>query len=209
MHNNQQSRFHRLAFKVSVALLVVAGVAGAGYAFLPSMTGEAVAAGEGKKAKASQSAPAEQRDDSPFAQHSKQAGAKACRDVFTVLGPIMASGSSYKTATFWNQKEGDKHAISTLAGLNFDTPDFKGNGAGLVYSAPVNGGCEGISVRVVPVQGTCPDFAASLADNVVETEDLYGVPLMMLKSGAKVMAMPAGDNMCVAITTMFANGALE
>jgi len=152
--------------------------------------------------------PADQAQQTPFDDHARQAGIKACKDVFSTLGAVMAADSSYRTATFWNQKEADKHATASLAGLEFSHPDLKGKGAGVIYAAPVGKGCEGLSVRIVPVPGTCPDFVATLQDGVAQREDLSGVELLILKSGARVMALPAGST-CLAVTTVFANGKLE
>ncbi len=153
--------------------------------------------------------PTGQTPQTPFEDHIKQAGIKTCKDVFPTLGTVMSADSDYRTATFWNQKEADKHAVGSLAGLNFNHPGLQGKGAGVVYAAPVGKSCEGLSVRIVPVSGKCPDFTATLQNDVAQREDLNGVDLLILKSGARVMALPASDSTCLAITTVFANGKLE
>lgn len=192
-----------LSSRIKLAAFLTLSVLGAGSAagYLLSTTSFAQAQASKK--------PAEQTPPTPFDDHIKQAGIKACKDVFSTLGTVMSAHSDYRTATFWNQKEADKHATGSLAGLNFNHPSLQGKGVGVVYAAPVGKSCEGISVRVVPVPGTCSDFTASLQNDVAQREDLNGVELLMLKSGAKVMTVPASDNTCLAVTTVFANGKLE
>lgn len=209
MKHEQTPFMKHKACRLMAALLVAGGLTTIGYMLLPSMTSDAAAAGEGKKAQGRKPDANAKDPESPFDIHARQAAASTCHDVFTTLGSVMAAESAYRAATFWNQQAANKHAISSFAGLNFNTPDFRGAGAGIVYSAPVNGNCEGISVRIVPVPGKCSDFVGSLSSDVMQREDLNGVPLTMLKSGAKVMAIQAGADTCVAVTTLFANGALE
>lgn len=188
--NARQLRLTKLSAFMAVALIATAS------------TNSAAHAQAEKK-------PANQAQQTPFDDHARQAGIKACKDVFPTLGAVMAADSAYRTATFWNQKEADKHATASLAGLGFSHPDLKGAGAGVIYAAPVGKGCEGLSVRIVPVPGTCPAFIATLQDDVAQREDLIGVELLILKSGVRVMALPASDSTCLAVTTVFANGKLE
>lgn len=192
----------RFAYGLMTTVLLGAGVVGGSLALLPSLAVHA----EAQTAKSDATGP---KDNDLFVDHSKQAGVTTCRELFSSLGSLAVADSSYRMATFWNQKAGNKHAIGTLAGLRFETPALRGQGAGVVYGAPVNGSCEGVSVRIVPVPGKCSDFVASLSNNVVQREDLNGVPLVMFASGAKVMAIETGANICVAVTTVFGNGALE
>lgn len=195
------------SYKVMAALLTAGALTVAGYTFLPLMMEKANASGDEQSLNADKAAA---KDVSPFELHATQAGVTACKDVFTTLGSVMASDSEYRTASFWNQEAGDNHAIGSIAGLNFNSPDFRGKGAGVVYGAPVNGSCEGVSVRIVPVSTNCTDFVNSFEKETMQREDLNGVALMMFNSGAKVMALPVADtNSCVAITTIFGNGELE
>lgn len=194
--NNQRSTLFKLP---AFIVLAVIALTSAGYLLSATVSGQAQ----------SDNKPAEAAVKTPFDEHAQQAGIKSCKDVFSTLGGVMAADSNYRTATFWNQREADSHATGSLAGLAFDHPTLKGKGAGVVYTAPVGNNCEGVSVRIVPVPGTCSAFTASLEGDVAQREDLNGVELLMLKSGAKVMTLPVSEAACVAVTTVFANGKLE
>lgn len=193
---------------------VVAGVViNGGGIDLPSLAqaaekGKAASAGQAttEGARAGQAPNAAERPVTLFDEHIGKAGLAACKDVFPVLGLAATSGSAFSASSSWNETEPSAHAVQSLVGMAFNTDVFKGNGASVVYSAPVGGKCEGLFVRVVPVAQDCKSFQATLPKESKLSADLGGTPLISLPSGWQTMLVPSAGNGCVVITTTRAAG---
>ncbi|NTG30087.1 hypothetical protein G6L33_22290 [Agrobacterium rhizogenes] len=141
-----------------------------------------------------------------FDEHIGKAGLSACKEIFPLLGLAATSGSAFSASSSWNETEPSAHAVQSLVGMTFNTDVFKGNGASVVYSAPVAGKCEGLFVRVVPIAQDCKSFQATLSKESKLSGDLGGTPLISLPSGWQTMLVPSAGNGCVVITTTRAAG---
>lgn len=138
--------------------------------------------------------------DTPFDKHISQAGIHGCAKVFSALGQALTLGSSYAVKTQWNDTSADTHTLQAVAGMSYDTSDYKGQAAGIVFASPIDQGCEGNLVRVVPFPKTCQEVVATLPQGSKLSETLSGTPLYDIGNNAnQVLLVPAG-NSCVVVT---------
>ena len=138
-----------------------------------------------------------------FNEHIDQAGVTACREVFPALGFVAASGSTFNATTSWSEKDSNDHSIFSIVGMSFNSDQFRGNGASIIFSAPTpaKGGCEGSFVRVVPVGVDCNTFAGTLPKESKLGPSLQGLPVITLPSGVQTILLPSAGNGCVVLTT--------
>lgn len=138
-----------------------------------------------------------------FNEHVEQAGVTACKEVFPALGFVAASGSTFNATTSWSEKDANDHSIFSVVGMSFNSDQFRGSGASVVYSAPTpaKGGCEGSFVRVVPVGVDCNTFAGTLPKDSKLGPSLQGLPVITLPSGVQTILLPSAGNGCVIMTT--------
>ncbi|EJK82476.1 hypothetical protein [Rhizobium sp. AP16] len=144
--------------------------------------------------------------DTPFLQHTKQAGLQSCSTVFPVLGELLTSGAQYNVQSVWNNQAADKHAVQALVGMNYATQGYSGPAAGVVFAAPVASGCEGSMVRVAPFTASCPDISAKFPNGskLVNTLGQVGV-YELANDGGDAMLLPTGNG-CVVISVASAAG---
>lgn len=144
--------------------------------------------------------------DTPFLQHTKQAGLQSCSTVFPVLGELLTSGTQYNVQSVWNNKAADKHAVQALVGMNYATQGYSGPAAGVVFAAPVASGCEGSMVRVAPFTASCPDISAKFPNGskLVNTLGQVGI-YELANDGGDAMLLPTGNG-CVVISVASAAG---
>ena len=154
----------------------------------------------------SQPAIAETRTDkpglaeTPFLEHSRQAGLKACSTVFPVLGEMLANGAKYSVTSSWNTKAPDKHAIEALVGMDYTSNGYSGPAAGVVYAAPVGSDCEGAMIRVTPIAAPCANIPSSLPQGSKLANTLGQVAVYSLgNNGGNALLLPSG-NSCVVIS---------
>ncbi|WP_039973847.1 hypothetical protein [Rhizobium sp. AP16] len=161
---------------------------------------DAAAAGDSGAAPA---AAATDQEKTIFNEHIDQAGVTACREVFPALGFVAASGSTFNATTSWSEKDSNDHSIFSIVGMSFNSDQFRGSGASVIFSAPTpaKGGCEGSFVRVVPVGVDCNTFAGTLPKDSKLGPSLQGLPVVTLPSGVQTVLLPSAGNGCVVLTT--------
>lgn len=189
-----------------VAALCLGGlalVAGAGLGAMQVPAVRALMEGETAPSTAASDPPA---PDTPFQAHAKEAGLKACANVFPVLGQLLAGGAHYSLRTDWNVAAPDKHAVRSLLGLDLRSQDYSGPATGIVFAAPNGDACEGAMVRIVPYLQPCASVAAALPEGSTLSNALGATQVYDLanKSG-QVLLLPA-DQTCVVITLAQATG---
>jgi hypothetical protein len=138
-------------------------------------------------------------ETTPFENQAKQANLKACGKTFVDLGKAAAANGDYMAMSEWNESQADAHSIQSVIGMNFKNAQGLGNGASVVFAAPVQGGCEGNMVRIVPTPQNCGEVAKGLGLQSNQVTSLSNVPVATTKSGARIMLLPAG-NTCVIVT---------
>lgn len=136
----------------------------------------------------------------PFVQHVRQAGLKACAAAYPALGQMMAGGSPYAVISSWNRKAPDAHSIQALAGLSLNTPEYKGPAAGVVLAAPSPSGCEGNAVRVVPLPQSCAAVVKELPQGSQLVRNLSGTLVYELGAGRGQLMLLSSAASCVAIS---------
>lgn len=138
--------------------------------------------------------------NTPFLAHAKQAGLRACSNVFPVLGQLLTNGAQYNVQSAWRNAEPDNHAVQALVGLDYATQDYSGPAAGIVFAAPTEAGCEGTMVRVTPFSKACGDVSASLARGSTLQNTLGQVAVYDLaNNGGQALLVPSG-NSCVVVS---------
>jgi hypothetical protein len=138
--------------------------------------------------------------DTPFLQHARQAGLKACSTVFSTLGSILTNGSQYGVQSSWNTETPDKHAVRALVGMDYATGNYRGPAAGIVFAAPASSACEGTMVRVAPFSVSCANIPSLLPDGSRLTNNLGRVAVYSLGSNqGDALLLPAGET-CVVIS---------
>jgi hypothetical protein len=144
--------------------------------------------------------------DTPFLQHTKQAGLQACSSVFPGLGELLTNGTNYGVQSIWNNEAADKHVVQALVGMNYASEGYSGPAAGVVFAAPTASACEGTMVRVAPFTAACADIPAILPKGSKLTNNLAQISVYELPdNGGNAMLLPTGNN-CVVISVASATG---
>ncbi|MBA8903906.1 hypothetical protein [Phyllobacterium sp. P30BS-XVII] len=138
--------------------------------------------------------------DVPFRSHISQAGIRTCANLFPVLGQALTFGSTYAVNTQWNDSFPDAHSIKAVAGMSYDTPEYKEQAAGVVVASPMAGGCEGTFVRVAPFQKPCQDVIATLPQGSKLAETLSGTPYYNLANNSGQALLISSGNSCVVVS---------
>lgn len=141
--------------------------------------------------------------NNPFGQQAEQMGVKNCAALFSVLGETLAVNSQYSAQMIWHQKEADRHAVQSLVGQVYSTDNNISKGAGAVFAAPVNGGCEGMMVRTVLAPQSCTDIVKDQLPKGAERQnDLTETAVFRLPDKGYVMMIPASTASCVVVTAL-------
>lgn len=139
-------------------------------------------------------------ENSPFAQHTRNAGVQTCRPLFVALGGALTAGSKYSVQTQWDKTQPNAHSLQALVGLSYQGQQYTGAAAGVVFAGPHGNSCEGDMVRVTPLPQTCASVAAALPKGSAAGADLSGVSLYSLPNGqGQVLLVPSG-NACVVVS---------
>ncbi|MFK0165098.1 hypothetical protein [Rhizobium sp. NPDC090279] len=200
----EQAKPRRRRWKATaLSLLAIAIVGAAGYAAVRydvvgnPLSQPAVAASND----ANQALP-----DTPFLQHTKQAGLQSCSTVFPVLGGLLTNGTQYNVQSIWNNEAADKHTVQALVGMNYATQGYNGPAAGIVFAAPVASGCEGSMVRVAPFTASCPEVSTKFPNGSKLVNNLGQIGVYELgNQGGEAMLLPTGNG-CVVISVASAAG---
>jgi hypothetical protein len=183
---------------LGVVLVVGLGLAGLQYAGVLTVFRQTTSA---KAAGPDPSLP-----NTPFLAHAKQAGLRACSNVFPVLGQLLTNGAKYNVQTAWRNPEPDNHAVQALVGLDYATQGYSGPGAGVVFAAPNGEVCEGTMVRVTPFPKACNEVPAILAQGSTLENTLGQVAVYKLaNNGGQALLLPAGST-CVVVSVAAAGG---
>lgn len=141
--------------------------------------------------------------DTLFAAHANQAGIRACGNVFPTLGAVLTAGTQYNIQSDWNASEPDKHAIRSLVGMNIKASDYVGPAAGMIFAAPMESGCEGTMLRIVPFPQPCQEVAAKLPEESSKKSDLIQTSVYDLgNNGGQLLLLPSGATACVGISIL-------
>jgi hypothetical protein len=135
----------------------------------------------------------------PFDNQVKQANLKACSKTFIDLGKAASANGDYMAMSEWNQAQPEAHSIQSIIGMNFKNAQGLRNGASVVFAAPVQNGCEGNMVRIVPTPQSCNDVAKGLGLQRNQVTELSNVPVATTKTGIRFMLLAAA-NSCVIVT---------
>lgn len=140
------------------------------------------------------------KGDTPFQEHISQAGIRACANLFPVLGQALTFGATYAVNTQWNKTSPDAHSVQAVAGMSYNTPEYKEQAAGVVVASPMAAGCEGTFVRVAPFQKPCKEVIATLPQGSTLAETLSGTPLYSLANNSGQALLISSGTSCVVVS---------
>jgi hypothetical protein len=152
------------------------------------------------EATAQAQAPESAKSDTPFHKHISQAGISTCANLFPVLGQALTFGSTYAVNTQWNKTSPDAHSVQAVAGMSYDTPEYKEKAAGVIVASPAAAGCEGTFVRVAPFQKPCQEVVATLPQGSTLAETLSGTPYYNLANNSGQALLISSGNSCVVVS---------
>ena len=136
----------------------------------------------------------------PFQAQVGQLGVRKCANLFSALGQTVALGSDFSGQVQTEKAAPDAHGVVGVLGMNYNTPAYKAQAAGVVVATPVGTKCEGQLVRVAPFQRACKDVVAMLPAGSVTAGSLSGVPLYNLGGNQGQAMLVAAGNACVVVT---------
>jgi hypothetical protein len=136
-----------------------------------------------------------------FQAQAAQLGIKSCAPLFATLGDTLTRGTTFASTAQAQQGAPNDHGAHAVVGMKYDTPNYKGQAAGVVYTAPTKaGGCEGNLVRVAPFPQSCPDVVRQLPQGSTLATTLSGTPLYNLGGNqGQALLVPSGAG-CVVVT---------
>ncbi|ESJ04717.1 hypothetical protein B551_0217800 [Cupriavidus sp. HPC(L)] len=151
---------------------------------------------------AAQAAPANapQGAAATFQKQAADLGIKSCANLFATLGDSLTRGTTYASNASTQKDAPNDHAAQALVGMRYDTPNYKGQSAGVIFTSPTKTGCEGGLVRVAPFPQSCPDVVKQLPQGSTLATTLSGTPLYNLGGNqGQALLVPSG-NSCVVVT---------
>ncbi|NSX02691.1 hypothetical protein [Cupriavidus gilardii] len=151
---------------------------------------------------AAQAAPAnaQQNAAASFQKQAADLGIKSCANLFAALGDSLTRGTTYASNAATQKDAPNDHAAQAVVGMRYDTPNYKGQSAGVVFTSPTKSGCEGGLVRVAPFPQSCPDVVKQLPQGSTLATTLSGTPLYNLGGNqGQALLVPSG-NSCVVVT---------
>lgn len=135
-----------------------------------------------------------------FQEQAGKLGVRRCANLFAALGQSATNGSTYAVQVQANQAAPDAHVVAGVAGITYDTPQYKGQAAGIALAAPVGQSCEGQMVRVAPFQQPCPAMLTQLPSGSTVAANLSGVPLYNLGGNQGQALLLTSGATCVVVT---------
>jgi hypothetical protein len=144
-------------------------------------------------------APAAQPVDA-FRQQADRLAVQRCANLFSAIGQTATAGSTYAVQVHANRENPDAHAVQGVVGITYDTPEIRGQAAGVVLAAPVGNACEGQLVRVAPFQQPCDEVVGLLPAGSTGAATLAGVPLYNLGGNQGQALLVTSGNSCVVVT---------
>ena len=134
-----------------------------------------------------------------FAASLVKAGAGACaKQVDALAGATMGGVATYNTAAHWSLARPETRPVSVFIGQKFAAAGVP-YGASGVFAAPNGqGGCDGMSVQVVPSPLSCAKLRETLSSRGKQVGDLAGIPLME-DAGSQTMLVPTAADTCVLV----------
>lgn len=170
------------------ALAVVAGLAAS-----PDAAAQSQAAANAQP-------PAAQNAVATFQNQATQLGIKSCAGLLGSLGDSLTRGAIYASNLQAQKDAVNDHAAQGVVGMKYDTPDYKGQAAGVIFTSPTKSGCEGNLVRVAPFPQACPDVVRLLPQGSTLATTLSGTPLYTLGGNqGQALLVPSGAG-CVVVT---------
>jgi hypothetical protein len=143
--------------------------------------------------------------ENPFVEHVRQANLPQCTEVIPVLGDIVTTGTTYDVQTQWDQDASTSNSVQSLIGLEYQTQELVGPGAGVVYAIPTHSGCRGIAVRIVPLPESCADVPSSLQVGSTKRSELRSVAVYDLPSQTGQVALIPNGAGCVGVSIITAH----
>ncbi|MCD9122707.1 hypothetical protein [Cupriavidus sp. UGS-1] len=151
---------------------------------------------------AAQAAPANapQGAAATFQKQAADLGIKSCANLFAALGESLTRGTTYASNASTQKDAPNDHAAQAVVGMRYDTPNYKGQSAGVIFTSPTKTGCEGGLVRVAPFPQSCPDVVKQLPQGSSLATTLSGTPLYNLGGNqGQALLVPSGSS-CVVVT---------
>ena len=124
----------------------------------------------------------------------------------TACAPMLAAmsrdtlTSSYDVQSGWHRTDPAGHVFQSVAGLNNPANTPPDSFAALIAAPAGTGGCDGVSVQILPLAGTC-----DTAQRVIETGGkaaglLLNARIMLDGAGKRLILLPGFANTCIAIS---------
>ena len=135
-----------------------------------------------------------------FRQQTERLGVRRCANLFSAAGQMTTAGSTYAVQVQANRENPNAHATRGVVGITYDTPDLRGQAAGVVMAAPVGQGCEGQLVRVAPFQKPCAEVLGLLPAGSTPAGKLMDVPLYNLGGNRGQAMLVSSGSSCVVVT---------
>jgi len=108
--------------------------------------------------------------------------------------------SNYDVQSGWHRGDQVHHVFQTIAGLNAPANTPPDSFVALI-AAPVSaGGCDGVSVQVLPLAGACDTAQEVIQKDGKNLGALLGTKLMLDGKGKRLILLPGAANTCIAIT---------
>jgi hypothetical protein len=142
---------------------------------------------------------------SPFRDQVKQAGVKACAEVFSSLGQMLTSGSTFAARTQWHKDDANANALQSIVGLSYDPKDPSSHALGIVFAAPVGQGCQGNMIRIVPFSQSCQSLVPQLPAGSTPGEALMGMSQFHLPNSGDAMMLNT-ETGCVVVSVAQTRG---
>jgi len=135
-----------------------------------------------------------------FSKRLSESGVKSCLARIDDLGRgVMGGVSNFFPASNWNVDAPDSHLASVVLGQKYNNANVPFGFASLFAAPDGHGGCDGVSVQVLPSPNDCMTVRQDLLKRGKLIGDLAGVPLIQ-DIGSQVALVAASANTCVMVS---------
>jgi len=106
----------------------------------------------------------------------------------------------YDVQSGWHRTDPARHVFQTVAGVSAPANNPPDSFAALI-AAPVSaGGCDGVSIQVLPLAGTCQTARKVIETGGKSLGGLLGSQIMLDAAGKRIILLPGAANTCIAIS---------
>ena len=108
--------------------------------------------------------------------------------------------AAYDVQSGWHRTDPSHHVFQSVAGLQAPANKPPDSFVALIAAPGTAGGCDGVSVQVLPLAGTCDTARKVIERGGKQIGTLLASQIMVDASGKRLILLPGAGDTCIAIS---------